>query len=150
MAMFAAEAAGFGKPALVGGYYADLIQGIIPYELIPPSLFCHPNKLFEATETMIMNTSLRADIGKQAQRYVAENWTPLKVAQHYLRLIENDVPDGWYFCPQDIRYLHGTSLSEADVKSLIRSVVEEGGIEALQISDKPMLQEDILKFAYDT
>jgi hypothetical protein len=39
MAMFAAEAAGFGKPALVGGYYADLIQGIIPYELIPPSLF---------------------------------------------------------------------------------------------------------------
>ena len=148
MAMLATEAAAFGKPTLVGGYYAEQLCTTIPNDLIPPSLYCHPDKIPEAIEMLVVDNELRADLGRRALKYVQENWTPLKVAEHYMQLIEDGVPDAWYYNPEEIRYLHGVALSEVKVQSLIRSVIETGGVGALQIMDKPLLEERFLKFAY--
>ncbi|MDN7023947.1 glycosyltransferase family 4 protein [Methanoculleus sp. FWC-SCC1] len=147
MAMFATEVAAFGRPAVVGGYYADRIREAIPEDLIPPSLYCHPDRIAGAIELLVRDDALRADLGRRAQQYVRERWEPRRVAERYLRLIDGDVPGAWCCDPQAIRYLHGVGFSETHTRSLLRAVIAEGGIAALQVPDKPDLEDLFCEFA---
>jgi hypothetical protein len=151
MAGFAAEAAVFGNPAIVGGYAQEEILRIFPTDKIPPVHYCHPDKIEEAIEKLIVEEDYRLELGRRAKELMENNWTPEKVARRYLRLIEADEADGledWLWDPNDIHYLHGAGLPEHRVKQLVRAVIERGGKEALQLSDKPELEHMFVEFAY--
>jgi hypothetical protein len=147
MAGFAAEAAFLGKPAVVGGYGAGAVRELLPAEAIPPTLYCSPGELEAAVERLILDADLRARLGEQARRYVEETWAPRRVAARFLRLISGDLPREWVCDPARVRYLHGFGLPEGEARRLVREVVERGGRGALQLSDKPELEELFVEFA---
>jgi len=107
MAMFATEAAWYGKPAVVGGYYARHIREDYTDDVIPPAIYCHPGEIEEALELLVADASYRADLGRRARDFVRTQWNPKRVAERYLRLIDGDVPEDWYADPQTITYLLG-------------------------------------------
>ncbi len=148
MAGFATEAAVFCKPAVVGGYAQEEILRIFPADKIPPVHYCHPTKIEEAMEKLIVDEDYRLELGRRAKWFVENNWTPKKVAARYLRLIEADDLEDWLWDPKDICYLHGSGLSEHRVKQILRAVIENGGEGALQLSDKPELEHMFVEFAH--
>lgn len=150
MAGFAREAAFLGKPAVVAGYYSEVLKNDLPEKFIPPSLYCHPKDIKQAIERLVSDKNMRLRLGLLAKKYVEANWTAEKVAMRYMRLIEGDIPKEWLYSPHDVRYLHGCGLSEEQVRQNIRSVVELGGKEALQLRDKPSLEKMLIDFAYQS
>ena len=147
MAVFATEAAFAGKPAVVGSYYAMHIHSDLPAEDIPPSMFCHPDNLEEAMETMISNQTFREELGKKAFDFVMNNWSATNVAQHYLMLINGNFPQRWLHDPHNIRYLHGCGLPEERTKKIIDRFLKIGGRRSMCLSDKPVLEEMFVRFA---
>src|SRR5206468_9989151 len=149
MAGFAAEAAMFGKPAIVGTYAKEDLERPFHHTQMgmPPVHLCHPEGIEMAIEKLIVDKEYRLELGGNAREFVQDNWTAKKVAERYLRLIEGSIPQDWVCDPQDIRYMHGACLPEERVKRLLRAVVEEGGKAALQLSDKPELERLLLQFA---
>lgn len=148
MAGFVAEAACFSKSAVVGGYASEAFNEVYPDGKIPPSNYCHPDSLESSILKMIRDEDYRLELGRSAKKFVDENWTPKKVAKRYLQLISNNIPKDWWYNPDDITYLHGSGLREAKAKKMIRSIVEVGGRDALQLSDKQKLESLFLEFAY--
>ncbi len=147
MAGFATEAAFFGKPAVVGGYYSQMIKDDIPANAIPPSLYCHPDEIESAIEKMIVNVDYRTRLGMEAHKFVTENWSAKKVAEKYLRIIDGDIPSEWLYDPNRIKYVHGGGLPEKRVKEIIREMVRIETKDALQLQDKPALENVMLDFA---
>lgn len=147
MAVLATEAAFAGKPAVVGSYYYDIIAKDLKSSYIPPSAFCHPDRLKETVEKMIRDAKWRTSLGKRAKEFVYTHWTAAKVAEHYLMLIAGDFPAEWLYDPQSIHYLHGCGLPEHKARAMIKRFVEVGGKGSLCLSDKPELEEQLIKFA---
>lgn len=146
MAGFASEAAHFGKPAVIGGYFSNQIRDYYSEKDIPPSLYVHPEKIEEAIERLITDVDYRLNLGKRAHEFVRSRWMPEQVAGRYLQLIKGDIPDEWWCDPKDIRYLHGF-LPEWRTREMVRGLVEHYGAEALQLHDKPTLEKAFLQFA---
>ncbi len=146
MAGFATEAAYFGKPAIVSGYANAYDWGSLPAESIPPVHYCHPDKIEEAIEKLIVDEAYRKELGRRAKQFLDKQWSARRVAERYLILIKGDYPDDWLYDPKTIRYLHGWGLPEQKVKTLVRNVIEKGGVRALQLSDKPELERMFLDF----
>lgn len=144
----ATEAACFGKPTVVGSYAIDVWQNLIPQNKIPPTYFCHPDEFEEAVEKLINDEQYRSELGNRANKFVRTEWSVAKVIESYLRLIKGDIPENWMYKPDNIQYFHGLGLPEDRVKAIIREVIEQGGIEALQLSDKPELEKFFKEFAY--
>ena len=147
MAVFATEAAFAGKPAVVGSYYYDRIAQDLKSSYIPPSAFCHPDRLEETVENMVRDREGRTSLGKRAQEFVSAHWTATKVAQHYLMLIAGDFPAEWSYDPKNIHYLHGCGFPEDKAKTMIKRFLEVGGKQSLCLSDKPDLEELLIEFA---
>ncbi len=146
MSGFASEAAHFGKPSVIGGYFSDQIRDYYSEEDIPPSSYVHPNKIEEAIERLILDVDYRLDLGKRAYEFVRSRWMPAQVAARYLQLIKGDIPEEWWCDPKDTRYLHGF-LPEWRAKEMVHGLVEHYGAEALQLHDKPPLEKAFLEFA---
>jgi hypothetical protein len=100
-----------------------------------------------AIETLIVDTAYRHELGAKAKQFAETNWAPKAVAARYLRLIHGDVPADWLFDPRQLRYLHGCGLPEARTKELVREVIACGGVDALQLQDKPELERLFVEFA---
>jgi hypothetical protein len=147
MVMFATEAAFYGKPAVVGGYYAEQIRDDIDGSFIPPCIFCHPDDIEQSIEKLVVDKKFRSELGMKAKRFAEENFTPRKVAEKFLQLIDNSVPAEWLYDPSKIRYVHGMGLSEIRAKRIVAAVLRLGGRKALQLDDKPELQNLIMNFA---
>jgi hypothetical protein len=149
MAGFATEAAWFGKPAIVGGYYADYIHNDCAREHIPPSLFCHPDEITTAIERLIVDKEFRLALGQKAQEFVRTQRTPKQVARRYLQLIEGIIPDEFMFDPSTIRYVQGSGVPESKSREIIRGMIEQYGIESLCLANKPELERLFMCYAYD-
>jgi len=149
MAGFATEAAWFGKPAVVGGYYADYIHNDCAQENIPPSLFCHPDEITTAIERLIVDKEFRLALGQKAQNFVRTERTPEQVARRYLQMIEGTIPEDLMFDPNLIGYVQGGGMPEFQSKEIIRNMIEQYGIGSLCLSDKPELEQRFREYAYD-
>lgn len=147
MAGFAAEAARYGVPAIVGGYGLDELTKHIPEAMIPPSLVCHPDLLRNAITDLTRHAGRRVALGVAAQQFVTTQWSSVTVAKKYLQLLDGDFPQEWTFDPNDIEYLHGSGQSEENVKELIRTYVKRFGKRSLRLSHRPKLEADVLRFA---
>lgn len=150
MAMFATEAAWYGKPSVVGGYYANNIRDDYAADVIPPSLYCHPADIVNSLELVVADSDYRAELGRRAQDFVKKQWNPVQVAERYLRLIGGDIPNEWYADPHMITYLLGAGMPEEQISDLVHAVIDTGGLKALCLSDKPNLERRFASIAFAT
>lgn len=139
MAGFAAEAAAFAKPAVVTGYYAELIAEQLPSHAIPPTLFEPPDRLVSAIECLVRDEAFRRDLGERAQAFVMEHWTPAAVARRYLRIIDGTAPDEWRWDPARQRYLYGAGMTRESVAATVRGIVDAVGVQGLGLEHAPEL-----------
>lgn len=147
MAVFAAEAAFFGRPAVVGSYYAQQIHRDVAPEHIPPSLFVAPEEVPEAIRRLVEDRAFREDLGAKARAFVLSRWSAPEVARRYLALLQGDIPPSWLCDPHRISYLHGCGLTEARARRLVSAFVRMGGAGSLCLHDKPRLRDALLSFA---
>jgi hypothetical protein len=150
MAGLATEAAFFGKPAVVGGYASDdelMIEGVYPPEQFPPVEFCHPDLIQEAIERLVADERYRVELGARAREFVLGPWAPAAVASRYLRLMAERPPDGWLYDPGQIGYLLGAGMSASVARIGMHRVIETHGVQALCLSDKPELEQAVVRFA---
>jgi glycosyltransferase involved in cell wall biosynthesis len=150
LAGFATEAAYFGKPAVVGSYYAEQIKQVVAPVDMPPSLFCDPDLIEAAIERMITDSEFREDLGKRAQRFLHEQWSARLVAERFLSLIDGKVDSTWLFDPYQIRYVEGCGLQREHGSRLIHAIISAHGPGALSLNDKPELLELLKQHANRT
>jgi len=144
---FATEAALAGKAAIIGGYDLAALQSTLPTEHRPPVHICHPDDIEAAIEKLIVDKAYRLDLGQRAKAFVEANWSAVKVAERFLKMIEGDIPLDWICDPATIRYFHGGGVSEDRLILFLRAYIEQSGREALQLSDKPLLEGALAEFA---
>ena len=147
MAVFATEAAGFGKPSVVAGYGFELLDQFIPTDMLPPSYICRPDQIKEAIKTLVVNKKLRQSMGRQAKDFVDSKWTAEEVARKYMYIIEGEVPTTWWFDPESINYPYGAGISKEAIIDNIRAIVSEFGVSGLGLSGRPELEQEYLKIA---
>ncbi len=141
MAGFAAEAATASKPAVVGGYYCDYIADDIPSEWTPPSEFCHPDDIEASIEKLIVDEAYRKALGEKAQKFVKENWTAQAEAKRYLSMIQGNYPDAWLYDPMRNSYVYGMGLPAHKTKTIVKSIIDKHGPEALLLDHNPRLRQ---------
>lgn len=147
MAAFATEAAHFGKPAVVGGYFAEEIADALRPECIPPSLFVTPETLEAAVERLVVDRDFRETLGRRAREHVKTRWSASQVAGRYLELIHGRAEAAWWCDPQDVLYVRGCGMSQAHAARTVRAMIERYGVGALQVSDKPRLEQAFAELA---
>lgn len=140
MAGFAAEAAAFGKPSIVCGYYSDYIRNDFREEDIPPSFFCHPDNLESAIIKFLTDESFRIDLGRKAADFVYTRWNIKEVGNRFLQIIDGDIPESWYYSPKNNLYIGGAGLADKQIKRNISLLIKQYGKKSLRLSDKPELE----------
>ncbi len=150
MAGFPTEAAFRGKAAVVGGYYTRRLHDDVPAEFIPPSLFCAPEELKDAIRALVTDPEKRRRLGENAYRFVTENWGSRVVAERFLRLCTDEIPETWYYDPARLRYLHGYGMPEDLLRKRLGELVARTGRETLRLKDKPELEAAFLAFIEET
>ena len=147
LAGFATEAAYFGKPSVVGGYGLEYLKSLTPAESWPPSKICHPDKIENAIEDLLVNNIELISIGKAAQNFVRSKWNAIEVAKRYLRIIDDDIPDNWWVYPNEVFYIAGAGQSLNVTKKNIQSIIKKSGKKGLQLGHNAKLEKAFLKFS---
>ena len=147
MVGFATEAAFFGKPAIVGGYYAAHQASDIAEEWIPPTLFCVPEDIEAAIEKLVVDTEFRENLGARAREFVETRWLASRSAERILALARGDFPRDWLYDPAHCDYIHGMGMSSQNVQRVVRGMLERHGMPAFRLSDKPGMEKLIQQFA---
>jgi hypothetical protein len=148
MAGFAGEAASFSKPAIIGMYEYDKIKASIPEpQMIPPVLSCLPDEIESAIEKLIIDKDYRIFLGKQARKFIEEQWNPETVAKNFILLAKDEIPDNWWFDPNKITRLHGWGISEEKLKHSLHAILKSFGTSALQLSNNPDLEKAFVSYA---
>lgn len=147
LATFAVEAAHFGKPAVVGGYFAEVIESYLNPEFVGPSEFVTPANLEMAIERLATDQSYRMELGSRAKQFVDDRWTSRAVAERFVKILSGTAPEEWYFDPRDTTYTDGCGLSRESTAVLIREVVGRHGASALMVDDKPELKAALVSMA---
>lgn len=142
------EAAYFSKPTIVGGYYEQIARDLktIP---VPPSLYVEPTKIKEAIIKLIENTEFRLELGNEVKHYTSERWNPSAVSERLLQIIQNDIPDAWFFDASKSDYFYGWGVSKEALKEFLKRYIGQYGKEGLFISHNPNLENKILNFIKD-
>ena len=146
MAMFAAEAASLGKPAVVGSYAAESLKRLTPPALLPPAYICTAEDVYSAIKYLLDHPNERRRLGQTAFEFVCNTWSPAQVAQRFERVIAGDIPESWLWNPRDADYFHGWGLSNGRSRAVIRKLVEERGRQSLQFPE-PSVEQRALAFA---
>jgi glycosyltransferase involved in cell wall biosynthesis len=147
MAGLAADAASLGKPTIVCGYGWDELERSVSDTELPPAHCCRPEELAQAVTRLAEDETYRRELGEKARKFLASRWSSDEVARRILRLLAGDIPPEWVCDPQTVRYVHGWGQSETQSAGLIRGVVEQFGVAALQLGDKPELEQRALALA---
>jgi hypothetical protein len=147
MVGFATEAAFFGKPAIVGGYYAAHQAADIAAKWIPPTLFCQPEDIEAAVEKLVVDVKFREELGRRARDFVETRWLASLSAERILALAQGDIPKEWLFDPANCDYILGMGMPKESVKQVMRGMLLKYGIESFMLRDKPRIEKQIQDFA---
>jgi hypothetical protein len=147
MAGLATEAAILGKPVLVAGYLARDMPGALGGAPVPPTRFVTPERFEEALEELVSSDSMRTSLATAAFQFVQSEWSCQQVAGRLLRILRQEAPANWWFNPANVRYLAGCGLSEDAGRKRVRELIDYGGVAALQLADKPTLEQAFVDWA---
>jgi hypothetical protein len=148
MAGLATEAAHFGVPCVVAGYYASMVERDVPADQLPPTLFVRPDELTDAIELLIRDEAARRQLGERAQRFVKERWTAPQVAARYVALSQRADPPAWRWTPSRQAYALGWGVPEGVLATTIKRLIEYGGgPSVLRIDHLPQVRDELLQLA---
>ena len=147
MAGLATEAAWLCKPALVGGYIARDMPQALRGMPVPPTRFVEPDRFEPALEELVMSSSAREALARAALHFVQTQWSCKQVATRLVCILRGEVPTSWWFNPATVNYLAGCGLSEAAARERVRLLIDQAGIGALQLADKPELEQAFANWA---
>ena len=146
LAGFAAEASAFGKASVVGGYGWKLFPAFLRPEEMPPTAACHPDDLESTVRTLVLDATRRMELGAKARAFLEAQWSEAAFAARFARIVTGDIPADWWMKPEDVRYLHGLGLEEGEVKRMIGAMVEQFGVESLQVGHVAELEKEFAAF----
>lgn len=150
LAGFAAEAASFGRFPVVGGYGWHHISQAMNTDNIPPAKLCHPDKLMESVEKLCEDIKLRKQLTANLGNFLTQGeWSGKAFAYKLGCVLTGNIPESWYMDPQTVSYKQGVGLSDQDARGIARRMVEIGGIESLQLADKPKLESSYREWLID-
>lgn len=118
MAKFAAEAAHFGKAAVVGSYAVELYRRYDATTL-PPSHVCHPDAIEEAIHELASDPARCRRLGAEARDFVRSEWGLANVAERLMTLISGPSASEGMIRAEELSYVHGWGMPEP---VLIRTV----------------------------
>jgi glycosyltransferase involved in cell wall biosynthesis len=136
MAGFATEAAYFGRPAVVTGYFADHLDQLA-VSSTPPTLNASPSELMPCIEALATNTALREDLGERARMFVTDVWSPKGVAERLLSVLDGDAPSSWWVDPDSVTYAHGWGMDEGLLRAGLRNFIDQCGAQSLAMDHRP-------------
>ena len=145
LAGLSGEAACLGKPSVLGSLTKREELGV-PDALIPPSFVSLPERIVNALYKMAMDKDFREDLGRRARRFVESEWDPSVVAGRFHALLEDGVPNEWFFAPSDIKWFSGWGIATERLRRLLFEYIEAFGTRALFLGEKPELIDMILEF----
>jgi glycosyltransferase involved in cell wall biosynthesis len=143
LAVFATEAALFGKPAVVGGYAANSGKQLFASYGQPPSFFVSPSDMADAIERLIADKNYRDQLGMEAATFVKQHWNSTEVAKRYLKLLSNNCEADWLIDPHACDYALGNGLPAERSAMLTSNMMKQFGEESLCIGDKPAVLKQI-------
>lgn len=143
----ATEAAWFGKPVVICGYAVKIWEKILSPHDRPPTLYVDVKEFSNALEKLIIDKEYRCKMGRLAGDFVRNKWNPAKVAQRYLMIADGRIPSHWIYDPVEIIYVQGCCIEKSKLRTMIRQVIEIGGLQALQLKEKPLLAKRIAEFS---
>jgi hypothetical protein len=146
LAGFATEAAYFSKPAVVGGYYAEIEQYMYSNP-VPPSLYTDPDEIKSSIIKLLEDEKFRVNLGKEVKQYVNIFWTPKEVALRLIRVIEGKAPKEWFYDPCKIDYFYGWAVHKNDLKEFLNKYVGKFGEKGLFLKHNPNLKDRIMQFS---
>lgn len=144
-----AEAAYFGKPSIICGYYADSIHKDVPAEAVPPTCYVNPDRFDEIFQRMLSDVDYRTRQGERSRAFLTDYWAPAKVAARCKRVIDGDIPADWMYDPMQLRYVHGFGFTEHKLRNFLRQYNARGGRRALHLQDKPELEQAVMTLAQE-
>ena len=147
MVGFATEAAAAGVPAIVGGYAWPMLRQLYKGDDMPPVDQCHPDELSTAIERLAGDPEYRVALGRRARQFVETRWAPRQIADRYVSMLSGTIDPTWLFDPRSLRYVHGVGLAEKRSREIVAAVLQVGGRPALQLADKPELEQAFVNFA---
>ncbi len=147
LAGFAAEASAFGKAAVVGGYGWKLFPDFLRSEEMPPTAACHPDELENCLRRLALDASYRREVGARTKEFLLKQWSEVAFAERFTRVITGDVPADWWVKPADVRHLQGMGMDADAIKSVIASLVERFGADALHVDHIPGMSAQLAAFA---
>lgn len=144
MAMFAAEAAFFGKPAVVGSYYTDEYRVHNPDSVHPPAMFVDPDEIRAAVRRLVVDAEFRIELGRKARDFVRTHWTSWAVARRFMDVILGAAPADWKADPSSTNYIWGWGLPRNEWHRRMSDYVGEFGPSGLCFDGKERLLNSVL------
>lgn len=140
------EAAIFSKPVIVFGYFSKELEFVNNLEEYPPSFYSDPLEARDIIKKLVENRNLREEGGKKLSNFILENWNETVVAKRYLQILSGNYPEYWNIEPLNVSYLYGWGLSKCELKSNLKNLIEDFGLESLKLSHNPKLMNKYIKF----
>jgi hypothetical protein len=139
------EAALFAKPVIVFGYFSNELEYKNNLKYFPPSFYSDPKEAKNLIKELVQNKELREISGKKLQDFIIDNWNSTKIARKFEQLLTGNFPEYWNVDPFHISYLYGWGISKNELKSNIKNLIENFGIESLKINHNKELMNNYLK-----
>lgn len=148
LATFASEAAYYGKPAIVGGYFAEYYKNYYPSGSCPPTMYVPPEKLYEVVEKMICDVPFRKRLGMEAQAFVKKYMNSKAVAKRFYKAINGDIASEWIIDPLKVGYLEGCGVKREVQRQIIIEMYNKCGIEKMGTVGNPLLTQKIMEVVH--
>jgi glycosyltransferase involved in cell wall biosynthesis len=144
---FVLEAAGFGKPAVVGGLgWSDewlQFSGLAEY----PAHVVDPDGIEEGIRRMAVDADFRECVAAAARR-LARQWDVAAVAERLETVLRGAAPPEWTFDPAELPvFCSGCGIPRETIADAIRRIARVYGWSELGLDDKPRLLAMAKEFA---
>jgi hypothetical protein len=147
MAAFATEAASLGRPVIVCGCAAECATAQVEPFSMPPTLYVRPENFETSLEALVADAAWRGRLGRAGAKFVETEWSTAAVGARLLRVLRDDIPAHWWCKPTELNHVVGCGLPESVSRERVAALIRHGGLAALQVSDKPALEQAFAKFA---
>ena len=139
MLALTAEAAWLGRPALVAGHAAGHWDRGLAAADRPATPYCTPGEWSARLAGLVDSREERNRLGAEARAFVVDRWGPASIAERYLQLFAGP-PVDWLVDPMELDYAAGAGLTLERLRTVLAAICKRGGVEALQLADKPRLE----------
>lgn len=145
LAGFASEAASFGVPAIVGGYYSrDKYNYFCDSSYIPPSDYVDPKDIKKYLRMYLDNIDYVDKKGDELFQFVCTHYDYKIVVKNMIKVINRKMPENWFYDPMEVEYILGSGVSKKEIYNRVKLIIDKININALLLNDKPILKQKII------